>query len=53
MDLDTREAAAQLLGIVSSALPIAESYALVGELVSSFSGTQKFRSLTCISKCFP
>ena len=43
MDWDTRESAARLLGIVSNALPVSESSALISELVSSISGTHKLR----------
>lgn len=43
LDWDTRESAARLLGIVSTALPFSESSALISELVSSISGTHKLR----------
>lgn len=43
MDLDTRQSVARLLGIASSALPSSESVALIGELVSTISGTDKLR----------
>lgn len=43
LDWETRESAARLLGIVSSALPISGSSALISELVSSISGTHRLR----------
>ncbi|KAJ0102382.1 hypothetical protein Patl1_05580 [Pistacia atlantica] len=43
LDLDTRQSVARLLGIASSALPSSESVALIGELVSAISGTDKLR----------
>ncbi|KAK6119824.1 hypothetical protein DH2020_046449 [Rehmannia glutinosa] len=43
LDYDTREAMARLLGIASSALPISSSSELIGEVISSISGTQKLR----------
>ncbi|KAL7113564.1 hypothetical protein ACP275_04G068800 [Erythranthe tilingii] len=43
LDYDTREAMARLLGIASSALPIASSSEVIGELISSIGGTQKLR----------
>ncbi|KAL3621946.1 hypothetical protein CASFOL_034142 [Castilleja foliolosa] len=43
IDYDTREATARLLGIASSALPISSSAELIGEVISSISGTQKLR----------
>ncbi|KAL3625794.1 hypothetical protein CASFOL_030323 [Castilleja foliolosa] len=43
IDYDTREATAHLLGIASSALPISSSAELIGEVISSISGTQKLR----------
>ncbi|KAL8170504.1 hypothetical protein V2J09_022308 [Rumex salicifolius] len=43
LDLDTREAAARLMGIASSALPVTKSSLLIGELISVASGSQKSR----------
>ncbi|GKU93498.1 hypothetical protein SLEP1_g7091 [Rubroshorea leprosula] len=43
MDLDTRESAARLLGIASSALPNPASCDLICELVSSIRGANKLR----------
>ncbi|CAN6695106.1 unnamed protein product [Malus baccata var. baccata] len=43
VDLDTREAAARLLGFASSALAPAESSALISELIASVSGRRKIR----------
>lgn len=43
LDYDTRESMARLLGIASSALPIAVSTELIAELISSIGGTQKLR----------
>lgn len=43
VDLDTREAAARLLGFASSALATAESSALISELIASVSGRHKLR----------
>lgn len=43
VDLDTREAAARLLGFASSALDPAESSALISELIASVSGRRKIR----------
>ncbi|KAK6235429.1 hypothetical protein SCA6_010766 [Theobroma cacao] len=41
VDMDTRESVARLLGIASSSLSLAASSGLIGELVSSFTGTNK------------
>lgn len=41
VDMDTRECVARLLGVASSSLPLAASSGLIGEVVSSFSGTKK------------
>ncbi|KAF3455353.1 hypothetical protein FNV43_RR05803 [Rhamnella rubrinervis] len=43
VDVDTRESAARLLGMASSALPIAESSDLINELIALVSGLQKLR----------
>ncbi|XP_048499629.1 uncharacterized protein LOC104890118 isoform X2 [Beta vulgaris subsp. vulgaris] len=43
LDFDTRESAARLLGIASSACPVAASSSLVGELATAISGTPKMR----------
>ncbi|KAH7560788.1 hypothetical protein JRO89_XS10G0102900 [Xanthoceras sorbifolium] len=43
VDLDTRESVARLLGIASSSLSFAACSALIDELVSAISGTQKLR----------
>ncbi|KAF5447658.1 hypothetical protein F2P56_033192 [Juglans regia] len=43
VDLDTRESAARLLGIASSALPISASTDLISELITLITGTQKLR----------
>ncbi|KAL8545025.1 hypothetical protein ACS0TY_005289 [Phlomoides rotata] len=43
LDYDTRESMARLLGIASSALPIAASTELITEVISSIAGTQKLR----------
>lgn len=43
IDLDTREAAARLLGIASSVLPRAASSALISEIIASISGILKLR----------
>ncbi|KAK4773586.1 hypothetical protein SAY87_028605 [Trapa incisa] len=42
-DLDTRESAARILGIASSALPTPASTALISELISMISGSAKPR----------
>lgn len=43
VDLDTRESAARLLGIASSACPVSVSSSLISELTTSLSGSQKMR----------
>ncbi|KAL0389274.1 UNVERIFIED_CONTAM: Proteasome adapter and scaffold protein ECM29 [Sesamum calycinum] len=43
LDYDTRECMARLLGIASSALPVASSSELIGEVISSIGGTQNLR----------
>jgi proteasome component ECM29 len=43
VDLDTRESAARLLGIASSALPTSAASAFIQELIASISGTHKLR----------
>ncbi|KAK9274184.1 hypothetical protein L1049_018998 [Liquidambar formosana] len=43
VDLDTRESAARLLGIASSALPTSDSSDLICDLISSVNGTHKLR----------
>ncbi|GMH13042.1 hypothetical protein Nepgr_014883 [Nepenthes gracilis] len=43
VDLDTRQSVARLLGIASSALPLAASSSFLCELVSLVSGTHKLR----------
>lgn len=43
VDLDTRESAARLLGIASSACPVSVSSSLISELTTSLSGSQKLR----------
>ncbi|XP_062171204.1 uncharacterized protein LOC133876988 [Alnus glutinosa] len=43
LDLDTRESAARLLGIASSALPTPASSALISELIALISGTHNSR----------
>lgn len=43
VNLDTREAAARLLGIASSACPVPVSCSLISELTTSLSGSQKMR----------
>jgi proteasome component ECM29 len=47
LDLDTRESAARLLGIASSALPTPASSALISELIALISGTHNSRSVEC------
>lgn len=47
VDFDTRESAARLLGIATSALPTSESSALISELMTVVGGTHKSRYLIC------
>lgn len=46
--MDTREAAARLLGFASSALATPESSALISELIASVSGRHKLRFVAYI-----
>ncbi|BBH02426.1 ARM repeat superfamily protein [Prunus dulcis] len=48
VDLDTREAAARLLGFASSALATAESSALISELIASIPDTLFQSTLKCL-----
>lgn len=43
VDYDTRESAARLLGVASSACPVATSSSLISELITTISGPQKIR----------
>ncbi|KAL3828680.1 hypothetical protein ACJIZ3_017482 [Penstemon smallii] len=43
LDYDTRESMARLLGIASSTLPVSSLTELIGEVLSSISGTPKLR----------
>ena len=43
VDYDTRESAARLLGIASSACPVAVSSSLISELTTVITGSQKIR----------
>lgn len=52
VDLDTRESAARLLGIASSARPIADSCDLIFELIAIVSQMQKLRFAACILQGF-
>lgn len=50
IDVDTRESAACLLGIASSAVPTSKSHAVITELISFVTERNKLRYVILISK---